>query len=220
VQCSRCHKESLEYRHTQPFCGPLSGTTHVGWYQKKYLPTYTRPNRQTSFINVLHPPCSIYVHDSPFPQYLSPGPLCLALALTEPSTVCCIHNALLIVCVSLCVVARWLNIPPAVQEQTTRMRAHTLSAVLSTDTTFFRLLRTAWLKVESFLRRGRDVRSSCRELQEPYCAARELTVTAPRPLQSLPGAINETRLEVLQGVCYFWNSCKSPGIWNWKSPGI
>ena len=103
MQCSRCHKESLEYRHTQPFCGPLSGTTHVGWYQKKYLPTYTRPNRQTSFINVLHPPCSIYMHDSPFPQYLSPGPLCLALALTEPSTVCCIHNALLIVCVSLCV---------------------------------------------------------------------------------------------------------------------
>jgi len=39
----------------QPFTGllPPSGTTWVGWYQKKHSPTHTHPD-QTSFINFLH----------------------------------------------------------------------------------------------------------------------------------------------------------------------
>jgi len=40
--------------NTQPFNGPLSGTTWVSRYQKKYSPTHTRPDHQTSFINFLH----------------------------------------------------------------------------------------------------------------------------------------------------------------------
>jgi len=40
--------------HTQPFNGPLSGTTRVGRYQKKHSPTHTDHDRRTSFINLLH----------------------------------------------------------------------------------------------------------------------------------------------------------------------
>ena len=42
------------FTHTQPFNGPLSGTTRVGQYQKKHSPTHTHPDHQTSFINFLH----------------------------------------------------------------------------------------------------------------------------------------------------------------------
>jgi len=38
--------------HTQPFKGPLSGTTQVGWYQKKHSPTHTYPDHQIFFINL------------------------------------------------------------------------------------------------------------------------------------------------------------------------
>jgi len=31
-----------------------SGTTWVGWYQKKHSPTHTHPDHQTSFINFVH----------------------------------------------------------------------------------------------------------------------------------------------------------------------
>ena len=31
-----------------------SGTTRVGWYQKKHSPTHTHPDHRTSFINFLH----------------------------------------------------------------------------------------------------------------------------------------------------------------------
>ena len=40
--------------HTQPFNSLWSGTTRVGWYQKKHSPTHTHPDHQTSFINFLH----------------------------------------------------------------------------------------------------------------------------------------------------------------------
>ena len=36
--------------HTQPFNGFWSGTTRVGWYQKKH----THPDHRTSFVNFLH----------------------------------------------------------------------------------------------------------------------------------------------------------------------
>jgi len=42
------------HTHTQPFNGPLSGTTRVGWYQKKHSTSHTLTVRQTSFINFLH----------------------------------------------------------------------------------------------------------------------------------------------------------------------
>ena len=42
------------HTHTQPFNGPLSGTTRVGQYQKKHSPTHTHPDHQTFFINFLH----------------------------------------------------------------------------------------------------------------------------------------------------------------------
>ena len=41
-------------KHTEPFNGPLSGTTQVGRYEKKHSPTHTHPDHQTSFINFLH----------------------------------------------------------------------------------------------------------------------------------------------------------------------
>ena len=44
---------SAHSTHTQPFNGPLSGTTQVGRYQKKHSPTHTQPGHQTSFINFL-----------------------------------------------------------------------------------------------------------------------------------------------------------------------
>ena len=40
--------------HTRPFNGLLSGTTRVGWHQKKHSPTHTHPDHQASFINFLH----------------------------------------------------------------------------------------------------------------------------------------------------------------------
>ena len=46
------------HKHTQPFNGPLSGTTRVGRYQKKHSPTHTHHDHQTSFINFLHLPRS------------------------------------------------------------------------------------------------------------------------------------------------------------------
>jgi len=33
--------------HTQPFNGRWSGTTRVGWYQKKHSPTHTHPDHRT-----------------------------------------------------------------------------------------------------------------------------------------------------------------------------
>ena len=42
------------HTHRQPFNGLLSGTTQVGWYQKKHSPTHTHPDHQTSFISFLH----------------------------------------------------------------------------------------------------------------------------------------------------------------------
>jgi len=64
--------------HTQPFHGPLSRTTWVGWYQKKHSPTPTHlyfivkhPLSTSIYYYPQHPPCSIYVLGSPFPQPLS-----------------------------------------------------------------------------------------------------------------------------------------------------
>jgi len=51
------HRHGLKstiHTHTQPFNGPLSGTTRVGRHQKKHSPTHTHPDHQTSFIKLLH----------------------------------------------------------------------------------------------------------------------------------------------------------------------
>jgi len=58
----------------------------VSRYQKKYSPTHTYHGHQSSLIGFLnyydpwHPPCSIYVPDSFFPQSLSKFPLVYLLA--------------------------------------------------------------------------------------------------------------------------------------------
>ena len=44
----------IEHTHTQPFKGLWSGTTRVGWYQKKLSPTHARPDHRTSFIIFLY----------------------------------------------------------------------------------------------------------------------------------------------------------------------
>jgi len=36
------------------FYGPLSGTTHVSWYQKKHSPTHTYLDHQSSFLFFFH----------------------------------------------------------------------------------------------------------------------------------------------------------------------
>jgi len=46
--------QNMTHTHTQPFNGPLSGTTRVGRYLKKHSPTHTHPDHQTSFINFFH----------------------------------------------------------------------------------------------------------------------------------------------------------------------
>ena len=43
-----------QQQQQQPFNGRLSGTTRVGRYQKKHLPTHTHPGQRTSFITFLH----------------------------------------------------------------------------------------------------------------------------------------------------------------------
>jgi len=45
---------NISHTHTQPFNDLLSGTTRVGWYQKKHSPTHTHPDHRTSFIFFLH----------------------------------------------------------------------------------------------------------------------------------------------------------------------
>ena len=47
------HRSEQTHTHTQPFNGPLSGTTQVGQYQKKHLQTHNHPDHQTSYINFL-----------------------------------------------------------------------------------------------------------------------------------------------------------------------
>ena len=42
------------HTHTHVQNGPLSGTTRVGRYRKKYSPTHTHPDHRTSFIAFLH----------------------------------------------------------------------------------------------------------------------------------------------------------------------
>ena len=62
--------------HTQPLEGPLSGTTWVGRYQKKHslltpMLFIRHPLSNSSiYYDPQHPPYSIYVLDSPFPQPL------------------------------------------------------------------------------------------------------------------------------------------------------
>ena len=48
-----CHKV-LRILQQQPFNGRLSGTTRVGWYQKKHSPAHTHSGQHTSFITFLH----------------------------------------------------------------------------------------------------------------------------------------------------------------------
>ena len=54
VRIVNCCEFNVSHTHTQPFNGPLSGTTRVGQYQKKHSPTHTHPDHRTSFINFLH----------------------------------------------------------------------------------------------------------------------------------------------------------------------
>ena len=46
--------ESTNYTHNRLTAFVLSGTTLVGWYQKKHSPTHTKPDHRTSFIILLH----------------------------------------------------------------------------------------------------------------------------------------------------------------------
>jgi len=76
------------YTHAHPFSGPLSGTTQVGWYQKKHSPNHTiliikHPLSTSSIflsILVVQFTClTVFFHN------LCPGPLGLLLGL-EPFT--------------------------------------------------------------------------------------------------------------------------------------
>ena len=64
------------HTHTQPFYGPLSGSTRVSRYQKKHSSTHTTPAHQPSlsassiYHESWHPPCSIHA-----PGNLSARPL-------------------------------------------------------------------------------------------------------------------------------------------------
>jgi len=49
---------SATWQQQQPFYGPLSGTTRVRWYQKKYSPTH-HPDHHPIFISFFHLPRSI-----------------------------------------------------------------------------------------------------------------------------------------------------------------
>jgi len=72
------------YTHTQPFNGRWSGTTRVGRYQENHSPTHTHPGYQTSFINFLHPLCSVYMLDNTLVQPLSRSSLVLDPLLHTP----------------------------------------------------------------------------------------------------------------------------------------
>ena len=43
-----------EQQQQRPFNGLRSGTTRVGWYQKKHSPTHTHPDHHAFFITFLH----------------------------------------------------------------------------------------------------------------------------------------------------------------------
>ena len=72
-----CHSENLLHtHHCFTALWILYGTTQVSQFQKKYSPTCTYHGHQSSLICSIyydpwHPPCSVYVPDSPFPQSLS-----------------------------------------------------------------------------------------------------------------------------------------------------
>jgi len=71
------------HTHTQPLW-TLPGTTWVSRYQKKHSPTHTYHGHPLSASSIhydpWHPPCSIYVPDSLFPQSLSKFPWVYLLA--------------------------------------------------------------------------------------------------------------------------------------------
>ena len=71
----------LLQQQQQPFNGHLSGTTRIGWYQKKHSPTHTHPDHRTSYYDPQHPRCSVYVLDSPLVQPLSRSSLVFLLVL-------------------------------------------------------------------------------------------------------------------------------------------
>ena len=50
----QAHLGSPGKRAVKLMCVCVSGTTRVGWYQKKHSPTHTHPDHQTPFINSLH----------------------------------------------------------------------------------------------------------------------------------------------------------------------
>ena len=71
-----------QQQQQQPFNGRLSGTTRVGWYQKKHSPAHTRPLSPFSICNgPWHPLYSAYVLDSPLEQPLSRSSLVFPLVL-------------------------------------------------------------------------------------------------------------------------------------------
>ena len=53
ISCSRFHPKQQQQQQ-RPFNGLWSGTTRVGWYQKKHSPTHTHPDQHASFITFLH----------------------------------------------------------------------------------------------------------------------------------------------------------------------
>ena len=80
TNCQSCLHHLHIYIHTHNHFTALcilSRPTWVSWYQNKHSPTHTYHGHQSSLICFLiyydpwHPPCSIYVPDSLFPQSLS-----------------------------------------------------------------------------------------------------------------------------------------------------
>ena len=52
--CNMNYIDNTTTQQQQPFNGRLSGTTRVGWYQKKHSPAHTHPDHRASFIIFLH----------------------------------------------------------------------------------------------------------------------------------------------------------------------
>ena len=93
-----CSKAGI-HTHTQPFNGLLSGTTRVGWYQKKQF-THSHPSWSSDIlyhlppIAAIHgiPLCSVYELDSRLGQPLSRSSLVFLLALGPQIHTPCISS--------------------------------------------------------------------------------------------------------------------------------
>ena len=91
---------STKHTQTQTFNGPLSGTTQVGWYQKKQSPTPIHPDHQTSFINFLHLLRSIASSLFSLRAWQSFSATFVHVLVWSPllHTLCFLHPVIIIIC--------------------------------------------------------------------------------------------------------------------------